>query len=34
MGDTINDDKDEGNQNWLVVSSPDDLFEWDVEIDF
>ena len=33
-GDTINDDKDEGNQKWLVILSPDDLFKLDVEIDF
>ena len=26
-GDAINNDKDEGNGNWQVISSPNDLFE-------
>ena len=28
------DGKDEGTGNWIVISSPDDLFRLDVEVDF
>ena len=26
--------KDEGTGNWIVISSPDDLFRHDVDVDF
>ena len=26
--------KDEGTGNWIVISSPDDLFRLDVDVDF
>ena len=29
-----NGNKDEGTGNWIVISSPDDLFHHDIDVDF
>ena len=33
-GDLSNDDKDEGIGDWITITSPDDLFKHDINIDF
>ena len=34
QGVLTNGGKDEGTGNWIVISSPDDLFRLDVDVDF
>ena len=33
-GDLSNDDKDEGIDDWITITRPDDLFKHDINIDF
>ena len=33
-GDLNNDDKDESISEWITVTSPDNLFKHDIDIDF
>ena len=33
-GDLSNDDKDEGIGDWITITSPDDVFKHDINIDF
>ena len=33
-GDLNNDDKDEGIGDWITITSPDDFFKHDINIDF
>ena len=34
QGVLTNGNKDEGTGNWIVISSPDDLFHHDIDVDF